>query len=333
MKNFFGNFDFQKAQQAPGYISAVTALNPSFGKSLADAALMTREQETQQMQKEKHEFEKQKQMRDQQQAEALLQNLGDIDWANPNVALQQLQAKNLPADLAYQLIGKNSEIAGAKEGRDIQREQLGISRGHLGVDQAKLEIERQKAAVAAEGRPDAEQEYKIGKDLREAGAKAAQNYKFVHTAAKNVRALAKIGNGLSDTGMLYNTVNVLDPGNSVREGDVITVKTAPGLSESTIGYLNSLRGKGGFTQKTRDELVQLVNTVEGNHLEAVKNTNKENTRLAKSYKIRPENVLYPLEEDAEDFKVNSQSAPGNGFTQEGAAQEKARRLQAQQMGR
>ncbi len=38
-----------------------------------------------------------------------------------------------------------------------------------------------------------------------------------------------------------------------------------------------------------------------------KDRNKENVRLAKAYKVRPENVTFPLEEDAEDFLVNNKS--------------------------
>ncbi len=147
MKNFFENFDFQKARQAPGYIGAVQLLNPRFGEQLAGAALEQRKQEEAQQQQQKHEFEKARFQREEQQAEALLQGLGDVDFSDPNKALQQLQQRGLSADVATKLIGQHADIQNAKEGRQIQREELGLRHQEFNLRKAESAIKQQVNAI------------------------------------------------------------------------------------------------------------------------------------------------------------------------------------------
>ncbi len=282
------NINWTDVLTDPLVIAGVSGLNPRIGNQLAAGAVQSREQQHAQRQQQEFEMKKRKDLQEQQLEQALINGgLQGVDFNDLPTAIEELRKRGINPTAALPFISKIQEIQNAKEQLGISKGRLGVEQGHLGVAQEDLGLKRQKNAAEIQklnsealGLPDAEQEYKIGKDLREAGTKAASNYKFVRTAAKNVRSLSKIRTGASDTGMIYNTVNVLDPGNSVREGDVITVKNAPGLPEELRSKLNYLRGKGTITEKSRVELVELVNTVEGNHFESVKNINKENVQQA-----------------------------------------------------
>lgn len=340
------NFDISQLANIftnPLYIAGVRGNNPNMGNNLAAAAMQQREQEQFNMQRQEFQQKQQEQLRQQQIAQMLPGILKDIDFSDYNSAFKELTSKGVDPQTAIKLIGGLTDVETQKGNlelnRELRRGNLDVSRGNLGVNQAQLGIEREKLGLSKQKQAyelanpiGAEDAYKIEKDLREAAAKETKNYKFVKTAVKNILSNSKHKNAISDTAMVYNFVNVLDPGNSVREGDTITIAKAPGISEQWRAKLNKALGEGGLTETTRNEIIQSSKSILKNHHESVGNINKESERLAKSYKVNPDNVTYPLEEVGEneetDFTpqtTNTNQFSGNSFTKEQLMKERERR--------
>ncbi len=106
--------------------------------------------------------------------------------------------------------------------------------GTLPADQAKVSALRQEV----QGLPSY-------KNL----AQAAPIYTAMADAAsKNTKA--------SDLNLVYGLGKIMDPGSVVREGEMVMVKNAAGLSEQLIGAVNALQGGAALTPDTRIALMR-----------------------------------------------------------------------------
>lgn len=140
-------FDWSQALMNPLVIAGIRNNNPKFGEQLAGAAVENRAQQTQAMQKQEFENKQKDRVRALQEQEVLRQNFGDVDFANPAKAAEQLQAKGLDANQALTIIGKHQEFQNAKEGRDIQREQLSLSKQRFGLEREDHDLRKQVAEI------------------------------------------------------------------------------------------------------------------------------------------------------------------------------------------
>ncbi len=142
--------DWAGALTNPLVIAGIRGNNPRMGDQLAAAALESRAQQQQAMQKQEFESKQRDRVRAIQQEEVLKQQFGDINFANPQQAMEQLIAKGLDANQALSIIGKQQEFINAKEGRDIQRENLSLSRQRFGLEKEEHNLKKQIAELKAQ---------------------------------------------------------------------------------------------------------------------------------------------------------------------------------------
>lgn len=280
----------------PLIMNAISQFNPQQGQRLQDLALQQRQHQESQRQQQEFELKQQEDIRQQTLAKSLPQALRGIDFSDPNTAYQQLVQVGLKPQEALPIIAQFANINAGKEQSELNKQRFGLEEKEYGLKEQELGLKRAKNAFDMSGASKPEDVYKVEKDLRDAAAKETKNYKFVKTAVKNIITNSKHGNAISDTAMVYNFVNVLDPGNSVREGDTITIANAPGLPEQWRAKLNKAKGQGGLDPVTRKEIIKSSISILKNHEASVKSINEENERLAKAYKVNPQNVSYPIEQ-------------------------------------
>lgn len=289
----------------PTWLAGLVASGNPMGKALMETSQAQRQNELIESQSAKHRQDVQESVRAQEAEARMPESIRGLNWSNPQEAFAEMIEREVPLKLALEIMGQHANVNNQEGQLGVSQGNLDVNRAQLGIQQQELGLKQQKHAHEMQGIPNAEDSYKIEKDLRDAAAKETKNYKFVKTAVKNILSNAKHKNAISDTAMVYNFVNVLDPGNSVREGDTITIANAPGLPEQWRAKLNKARGEGGLDPVTRNEIIQSSKSILKNHHESVKNINQESQRLAKTYKVNPENVAYPLE-DIEQEETNPQ---------------------------
>lgn len=141
--------------------------------------------------------------------------------------------------------------------------------GTLPADQAKVSALRQEV----QGLPSY-------KNL----AQAAPIYTAMADAAsKNTKA--------SDLNLVYGLGKIMDPGSVVREGEMVMVKNAAGLSEQLIGAVNALQGGAALTPDTR---IALMREAKG-RLDAYKQSFEQDAQqyhdIATRNRMNPSDVL------------------------------------------
>lgn len=317
-------FDWSQALMNPLVIAGIRNNNPKFGEQLAGAAVENRAQQTQAMQKQEFENKQKDRVRALQEQEVLRQNFGDVDFANPAKAAEQLQAKGLDANQALTIIGKHQEFQNAKEGRDIQREGLGIQRGHLGIAQEELGLKRQEfgakakalEAQLANGGLDPTEKVKVEKELRAEVAKESGEFKLVKSAFDKVKEAATNPSPASDIALLYGYMKLLDPGSAVKENEYATAADAGSVPTRIWNQYNKAVSGEKLTPEQRKDFLGSSKGLYKTQVKTIKEVNSKYKELAGKYGASPENVVLfePEEEPVADFQVDSQSAPGVGFS-------------------
>ncbi len=160
-----------------------------------------------------------------------------------------------------------------------------------GVD-PKIWHEEQSKRVTAQGLPAAQDDVsKLRTEIQ-----GLPSYKNLSQAAPIYTAMfdaASRNSKASDLNMVYGLGKIMDPGSVVREGEMLMVKNAAGLSEQVLGAINALNGGAALTPETRIALMQEAKGRVDSYKQAFDNDVKQYQGIVERNRMNPADVIPP----------------------------------------
>lgn len=113
----------------------------------------------------------------------------------------------------------------------------------------------------------------------------------MQAAGRVIPILETGGGGVNDLALIMQFMKVLDPGSTVREGEIANVQNASGVPAQIQTWYNSILRGDSLSPVQRQEVANLISGVYGSAYDLYAGTAKQYTDLSNRYLIKPENVV------------------------------------------
>lgn len=113
----------------------------------------------------------------------------------------------------------------------------------------------------------------------------------MQAAGRVIPILETGGGGVNDLALIMQFMKVLDPGSTVREGEIANVQNASGVPAQIQTWYNSILRGDSLSPVQRQEVANLISGVYGSAYDLYAGTAKQYTDLSHRYLIKPENVV------------------------------------------
>jgi hypothetical protein len=157
----------------------------------------------------------------------------------------------------------------------------------------------------------------VATDLRKElmGAPEYKNYSTVVQSAKNIKELAKKNDPVSNLGLIYSTIKLVDPTSAVKEGEVDMVNLSQGPLARMSGEIEySLQNGGKLQESTRKKLVEMAALFAKTAKDAYKTQESPRLDIAQRYGVNPQDLgLLP------DFQMETAEEGAAGYSPEEVA--------------
>lgn len=142
------------------------------------------------------------------------------------------------------------------------------------------------------------------------GSPEYKNYSMVLSQAKNIKELAKKNDPVSNLGLVYSTVKLIDPASVVKEGEVSMVNLSQGPLARMAGEIQYAMETGGKLQEgTREKLTEMANVFLKSSREAYDTQEGPRVEIAKRYNINTQDLgMLPNYQEQSDAAGKPQGA-------------------------
>jgi len=135
------------------------------------------------------------------------------------------------------------------------------------------------------------------KNLRGEFIKASGDFVKIRDSFNKIRAVADNPSAAGDLSIIFSYMKILDPPSTVREGEQASAANAAGVPERIKNIYNRVLTGERLTPDQRKDFVNQANKLFETSKTSHSKTEKEYRRLAKNYKVNPENVIVDMEND------------------------------------
>ena len=312
----------------PLYQAGVNITNPRMGKSLAEAALEQRAQQTHQREQQKFEFEREEALRKQQMEKMLPEALKGVDWSDPQAAFQQLVQKGADPQAALTFMSQMNQANLGQQGMNINEENLGLNKQRFGLEKQELgmrgqknALEMQKLQKEIEGTGQLSQEAKMTATtgMRKEWAPTAKEYRAVVNANDMLKANAKLKTPEGDMAVIYALITSMDSKTGVNDAEVdMAEKNGLSLREQAERLYNKAANGEGLSDEKRKEFIRVGNAIIKAKEKVFKSEENSMKNLAERNGLNSQDVVYHQFEDVAPLDLNEYGKPvkldTNGLT-------------------
>jgi len=130
--------------------------------------------------------------------------------------------------------------------------------------------------------------------LRKEFVQQSKTFIDVRDSFQRIQASAKEPSAAGDLALVFNFMKMLDPQSVVREGEFATAQNATGVPQQIRNIYNKIMEGKRLAPEQRKDFVGRAGQLMNRQKESHYNLRQEYGRIAKSYKVKPQDVLVDL---------------------------------------